>query len=391
MLRVTIVLVIILNGLMGCSSTEQVEHKHKAPLNVPASLLLEGVFEKTEVEKPTQIFALSPIQQKQFLDYYYASENQDELSHHRLYNYLELTVDGFHYRGETYNAQVAHARKEGNCLSLAILTTALARLVGLEVEYQLVSSAPVYRRYEKLMFLSSHVRTIVYANNYVAPPNTLVIRKPSIVIDYFPEDGDITGLSVNHQDFVSMYYQNLAANAVLMKRFEHAHSLLMAAMNVSPSNAETLNTLAILYKQTGYVEAARELLEFAYANTSASANLISNFAQLLEQQGDSKRAALLRDEIIHIDDHNPYRWLDLANEFYAKGNFKLANKYFLRAVDVAPYLHEGHFGLAITFAKLGRKTRAQTAFESARTLAKYTPKEGMYNAKWHLHQRFQNK
>ena len=48
-----------------------------------------------------------------------------------------------------------------------------------------------------------------------------------------------------------MYCHNLAAKALIEVNFEHAYSLLSAAMQLSSNNIKTFNTLSVLYKNSG--------------------------------------------------------------------------------------------------------------------------------------------
>lgn len=89
-------------------------------------------------------------------------------------------------------------------------------------------------------------------------------RKPTffystIIIDYFPFSKSRIWGVVEDVDFVaiykciylSMYCHNLAAKALIEVNFEHAYSLLSAAMQLSSNNIKTFNTLSVLYKNSG--------------------------------------------------------------------------------------------------------------------------------------------
>ncbi len=368
--------------LSGCAVYQQpVDSSKKAYGHTTQLVLPEGVFETVAVESEHDIFTLDDVQKQQFLAFFYAAERQHVPSHKRLYEYLEASIEGFHYRGETYNARHAYHSNEGNCLSLAILTTSLAKLAGLEVEYQKVNAPPVYQRHGDLLTISSHVRTFVYQSDFESPDGSVVLRKPRMVIDYFPQRGNISGGQVTYHDFVSMYYQNLAAEAMVENENHTAYSLLKRAHTISPRNPETLNSLAVLHRRAGYENAALQIYRYAQQHSAGSVNLISNFATLLEKQGDKDGAANLRESIQHIEDDNPYQWLDIGEAHLSKGELRLATKYFSRAVENAPYLHEGHFGLAKAYLSLGKTGHAHKALKKAYELAAFTPEQHLYQAK----------
>ena len=84
---------------------------------------------------------------------------------------------------------------------------------------------------------------------------------------------------------------------------------------------------------------------------------------------------------MEIEDDNPYRWFDIANDAYGQKKYSQALRYFQKTADMAPYLHESYFGLAKTYYRLGYAGKAKLAMRKAAELA-YTAKDEMlYNSK----------
>lgn len=365
----------------GCSNTPNtsetgaVEEVSTAPdWRIPSLTLID-------VANITDIFFLTAEQKKDFLQYYNDPLNAEEGGHRRLYNYLEHILSGFNYKGDTYTSSEALHNRAGNCLSLAILTTALAKLVDIDVRYQRVNAAPIYQRFHNVMTLSSHVRTHVYEPYFAVNENELVVIKAKLVIDYFPQNGNVGGDIISYDDFVSMYYQNLAGDALVKEDYDLAYSMLAAAMNINDKNSETINTLAVIHKALGNIDTAEALYRYVLMQDSASVNVLSNFIVLLEGQNRTKEIEHMQHQLDRIDDDNPYRWFDVANRQYAKQNYIIALKYFTRSVEVAPYLHEGYFGLAKTYYKVGMLNHAKQSMAKAAELA-FTPEdEYLYQAK----------
>lgn len=378
--KICLVLFVMLTLASGCSSTttqvDQALTQNSHTLDWQSNQ-----FNVVVVPSKADIFYLTEKQKQHFLDYFQAEVNQSTDAHVRLYQYLKSILDGFHFRGETYSAAVALERQSGNCLSLAIVTTALANVVGLEVRYQKVNSAPVYQRFHNVMTLSSHVRTHVFAPQKEKKENEIVLIRPKIVIDYFPQTGNVGGDRVDYNAFLSMYYQNLAGDALVQKDFNYAYSLLSAAMNISDDNPETLNTLAVLFNKTNQTEMAETLFQYTLEHTKGSVIALENYAMMLERQGRMKELEALEVKLASVEDDNPYRWHDIANRQFAKQHYNIALKYFKRAIEVAPYLHEGHFGLAKTYFKIGLEKQAKVSMARAAELA-FTPREEyLYQAK----------
>ena len=352
---------IVLLLLAGCSTSQK---PSSVPLQVQHLTLPAEPFPLLSVPSEEQIFQLNEQQKQEFLDYYHAPENQHILGHRRLHQYLESILGGFHFQGKTHNASQALIAQSGNCLSLAILTTALAKLVELEVSYQRVNSAPIYHRYHNVMTLSSHVRTIIYQPKSETADDMLLLRRGHLIIDYFPQSGDIKGDKVAYEDFVAMYFQNLAGDALVKEQFQLAYSLLKKAWQIAPDNPETVNSLAVLYGKIGLEKEAEALYVGAVDKGIASVNVMSNYHLLLTRQNREKEAKALEVKLADVKDDNPYRWFDVADRQFDKAKYSIALKYYKRALEQAPYLHEGYFGMAKVYFTLGSGKRSQRSTES---------------------------
>lgn len=336
-------------------------------------------FALQSVPSVVDIFTLDDAQQRAFLEYYYSPGNSDVKGHKRLSNYLEKYIASFDYRGNTYVAQASLHEQAGNCLSLAILTTALADLVAIDVDYQMVNTAPIYRRYQNVTTMSSHIRAVLYDPQNGVKDGFFSFGK--LYIDYFREQGDVLGKVISKADFTSMFYQNLAGEALVQQNYSLAYSLLTQALNLSQTNPATLNSLAVLFKQANNPAEAEHIYQFAMENALQSVNTIANYIVLLEEERRVEEAKLWRAKIELVDDNNPYRWIVLGDREYASANFDQANKYYRRAAKVAPYLHESYFGLAKSYYQLGEGERAQNAMAKALKLS-YVPEEkSLYQAK----------
>lgn len=202
-----------------------------------------------------------------------------------------------------------------------------------------------------------------------------------IIIDYFPSSRGIKGGKVSNEDFVSMYYQNLAAKALVDEDLNKAYSLLSAAMKISPDNIETLNTLAVLHKKSGKVDAAESIYKYALQHTKGSVSVLSNYVNLLNESDRNDEAALYEEKYLEIEDDNPFNWHDLANQAFEREKYWKALYLFKKSADMAPYLHENFFGQAKTYYQLGNSTEANKAMKRASELAYTKLDEKLYSAK----------
>jgi len=110
----------------------------------------------------TALFELSAEQRADFLRFMNDPRFSEQPKYKRLYDYLEQYTYNFNYRGQTYLAQQAMENLQGNCLSLAIMTTALAREVDVRVAYQLIDTTPVFEVGDNAVAKGVHVRSKLY-------------------------------------------------------------------------------------------------------------------------------------------------------------------------------------------------------------------------------------
>lgn len=380
-------LAIVLAFLIGaCSSTTKLVEPVSREVQIepeflPFSLIEMPLLESTRVPEIEDIFSLTSAQEQHFLDYYYSKESAHLNGHKRLEAYLVDALYDFTFLGQTYDASTALTKLSGNCLSLAILTTALADLVGIQVGYQKVNSAPVYLRQNGVLALSAHVRTHVYDPDYQASKDAIVIQKPKVIIDYFPAASNIPGEMISRQNFIAKFYQNLAGQALFGKDYELTYALLEKGIKVDPKNPETLNSIAVLFTKMERKTAAGAVYRYILSNTKGSVYAISNYAQLLQSEGDDKAASQLYEKLDGVFDSNPYRWLDEAEKRLENGQLNAAYKYYARAIEIAPYLHDGHFGMAKLHYIKGQTHKALKYLQTAKEYAFMPEQEKLYQSK----------
>lgn len=70
-----------------------------------------------------------------------------------------------------------------------------------------------------------------------------------------------------------------------------------------------------------------------------------------------------------------------GDEAYVRGDFRAATRFYEKALDIAPYMHEAQFRLGKAYFLRGRLEHAERAFKHARFLAKRSEARLRYDAK----------
>lgn len=364
---IQIICIIFTVALSGCSSQSLV-HKdqldHSDNLNIPINYNLFNI-EDVEVINEDEIFLLSNDQQNEFLDYFNQHTQQGFKSHRIIETFLEKRLANFTYYGETFIAEKAMRLNKGNCMSLAILTTALARLVELDYSYREVNTLPVFEKHNNLLLSSSHVQTVIYDPNFTPKKNTLYISKPSIVIDYFPNQSNRAGQKFKFKNFLSMYYRNIASDALLNDNLDLAFIYANKGFEVDSSSIPMVNFLAILHKRKGDLKTAESIYKIGLRSEKHNLALLSNYIVLLQNQERFEEADIVEQSLKELNDPNPYNWLEQAYIAQQDNDPRAAKIYYNKVLSIAPYVNEAYQGLYQIYLAEGKTRLAKTMLKKA--------------------------
>lgn len=380
-----LVFLLIIGLLAGCAGLERkpgetavVLTEEEPVLSFESELFGEP---PTDIIAVNEIYQLSDTQQNAFRNYLNHHSRQDTPAHKRVYEYLESITMNFGYQGNTYTAEEALRKTSGNCLSLAILTTALAQIAGVESGYQLIDSAPVFESQGNVVFRGQHVRTKLYAPLHNDITGLRPIRRGGLLVDYFAREGDRFVSNISEVEYQAMYYENLASEAISRKDYNTAFWLLSKVLELTPHSSSAINSMAVVHRRAGYVNKAEEIYKYGIDNLPNKVSLLRNYRVLLEEQGRHDEAGVISERLVELDEPNPFDWLHAGQEAYDNGDFRDAITFYKKAVEIAPYLHESYAGMAKAHYKLGERTRAKRELENAQKFSYEKSIQSLYQAK----------
>ena len=369
--QIIFIILMVLLGVSACATPVTPIEKAPDPLNWQQYYSTQGV-PVVPVLNEHNVYALSETQRKRFLTWFEAPAQQHLLPHKRLAAYLENTLHGFSFSGSTHTAQEAAREAEGNCLSLAILTAAYARLANLEIKFQAVNSPPLYKKYGDLMLISSHVRTKILkpaVKDDSTSENTLKISQGGIIIDYFPQFDNVTGGDVSGNGGTAMFYRNHVAQALIESRYAEAFWLADKALTLAPDDPENIAAMALTLRRLGRGEEADKLYQRSVEAGINNVTLLSNYGKHLQITGKYAQADEIDKLILDNEDDNPYAWVVLGHERLAAKQPRRAEALFKKALRLAPYLDDIYMGLASSYFLQGKRLLAEEALTRAYELA----------------------
>ena len=335
--------------LGGCAGTPQ-----SVP-RVPDGLFMDSAFAApAQPVDAAQVFALSPAM-KRYLEVEIAPLLRTSGRHRGLVEALHsrahLRLD---YDTEvTRTAAEAFDARSGNCLSLVVMTAALAKHLELVIQYQALLGQESWSRSGNLSFINGHV-------------NISVDRRLIDRVQGYDTDGALRltfgtidagrGAAlrvVSEAAILAMFMNNRAAESLVRGDLDQAYAYAKEAARQDPSYAGGFNTLGVIYRQRGLADAAERTYRHALMLEGDHRAALDNLATLLETQGRATEALPLRLALRRIETEPPFYQFDLGRAAMARDDPATARDHFQRALKRDPDYHEFHYWLALALAGLG--------------------------------------
>jgi Tfp pilus assembly protein PilF len=391
--RLPLVFALAASSLL-CSCASRVEQatspaeQPPAVLSQPAAFSFEtpGLFPQTgHIVTPAELHTLTPAQLADFRSWMEDPDAHRVSRHQRLFDYLQLITSDFTYYGETTSASEALLQRNGNCMSLAVLTTALAEAAGIEIGYQLMEDAPVFEYEGSLVVKGVHLRTILYDPSWTPPVfKSMFLVRPGLQVDYFPSQRERFVANATRERYLAMFYQNVAVEALEAGDLGKAYHNALAALEYDRDSAAAINTLAIAHRRAGALDRAEALYLYGIERADDKLSLLKNYQALLDFEGRQADARNIANRLENMDDPSPYNWLHLAQSAESEGDFESAARYYRRAIAKAPYLHKAHLGLALANYQQGKLDDAHLAMQDAVNRVMKPATSRLYETKLHL-------
>jgi Tfp pilus assembly protein PilF len=285
----------------------------------------------------------------------------------------------------TKNAADTFHTRSGNCLSLVIMTSAFAKNLDIEVTYQEVQSQTTWSRYGGLQFASGHVNIVLGKrhdsfNSWRSLQD--LARGETLIIDFQPSSDlqNQRAYPIDEKRVIAMYMNNRAAELMSQQQTDLAYWYIRKSLEHDPSFMSALNTLGVLYQNTGHLQEAEQ----AYRQLLASernTNTMHNLISVLQKQRRNDEAAVLSTELARFQPYPPFYFLDQGIKAMDQADYQAAKKLFMKELERDPYYHELHFWLAIAHLKLNELAQAKEQLERAKAESLTSQQAAIYGAK----------
>jgi tetratricopeptide (TPR) repeat protein len=290
----------------------------------------------------------------------------------------------------TRNAADAFDARAGNCLSLVIMTGALAKELGFPVRYQRVYVDDTWGRSGDVYFSIGHVNLSLGKRQLDGGFGRW--EADLMTIDFLPPR-DLRGVRtqvIEQSTIVAMFMNNRAAESLAAGRIDDAYWWARAAIEKDPGFVSSFNTLGIVYRHHGNLKEASEVLAYALEREPGNLHVMSNLATVLTHQGRVAESNELARKLEQLEPNPPYKLFNEGLAALRNGDFKTARDLFAKEADRAPYNHEFRFWLAIAYVGLGDPEQARKELNVAIETSSTRKDRAVYAAKLerimeHLH------
>ena len=367
--------ILLILALAGCATAEV------APPAEP--LLRDSLFAPpAQPIRAADVFAVSDEMKRYLADdiaQRFVEKGRPRGLYEALYsrNLLRIEYDA----AMTRNAAETFAARSGNCLSLAIMTAALAKHLGLRVGYQAVSAEELWSRASGIYFSSRHVNVTLGRRH--TDPRHRFDEERLLTIDFTPV-GQLQkqyAWTIPESTVVAMYMNNRAAEVLAEGGIDEAYWYAREATLQDPGFMTGFNTLGVVYRRHGHLREAEAVLRHVISREPKNTHALANLAVVYSDMGRQAQAEELARRLAAIQPEPPFESFERGIAAMKRADYAAARDFFTREADRDPHYHEFQFWLAAAYAGLGDYPRARQHLKAAIATSPAGDEKQLYAAK----------
>jgi tetratricopeptide (TPR) repeat protein len=368
--------------LVGCNTT----HWKASQSPVPENLFLDEQFNHSEhvIETEQEIFAVND-EMKRYVNQRLMPIDDPLIRAKQILRDLFSKSDLSLIYGSQANLTASETFDAGvaNCLSLTIMTYALATQARLSTQFQDVLIDEYWTQSNAGVFLNGHVNLKI--NGATSNTKIVYFSSRSLIVDFMPVYGAKSPPTepLDKQHVVALFYNNKGADALVSGEHDLAYKYFKEAIQLAPQDAAIFNNLALLYKRVGNIEKTEEVLVHALSLNPDNLNAKENLAYVYMNSQRHDQAQVLLTNIKKIRSSNPYYFLMLGGQDYYRGNYESSIQHLKKALKLSRDNHEIYFGLAKSYLGLGDLEAAEHYLKKARRFVKPDDIRERYQNKIH--------
>jgi tetratricopeptide (TPR) repeat protein len=362
---------------IGCQAVPKMSVSHKTLLYDQG---FEG-FESVIVESETDIFELDADAKAFAQSAIKGVVKPKEQIQALVQNVFSRSDLNLLYRAEANTvANQTFRNRAANCLSMSIMTYALATELGFTVRFQDIEIPEYWTIREGQSLLNGHI------NLQILPPSRrehIQFFTQGFEVDFdaqatrqhFPK----TLLKLNQ--VVAMFHNNNGADALLKKDYIKAYAYFRSAFLQSPDLSSVLANLGYLYRLTGHYELAERTYLRAIKKDKNNLTAWRNLSYLYRYMGHDEKAKDIVVRVTRKRADNPFFHINMGDKAFEKQQWQIALRHYQQALKLDKSTHEVFFGLGKTYFELGNIKRSYHYLQLAKKKSRTQQEQDAYQGK----------
>jgi len=232
-----------------------------------------------------------------------------------------------------------------NCLSLTIMSYAMAKFANLGVEFQQVDTPDIWTRKEKTTVLNRHVNLKLFQKKDI---DVRVFLRNSFQLDF---DTQVSSLhmpakKISKTKVLALFYNNKGAEALIDGHYNISYAYFRKALLTAPYLVEALGNLGVLYHRSGNIDYAENAYDMALLIKRNDTSTLENLAYIYSITDRKQQSDKILARVEKQRKNNPYYHFHKGEIESENKNWKEAKKYYKKAISLNKKQHHFYFALA---------------------------------------------
>jgi Flp pilus assembly protein TadD len=268
---------------------------------------------------------------------------------------------------------VTWKNKQGDCISLTLLSYAIGKELKLDINMQEVKVPIQIDRRGNVDYLSGHVNAIILDAPYVNNDSEMVQKYLTIDFSDLPTTSRL-GNRLKENQIAARFYNNMGVKNYLDKNPNLAYHYFKTAIELDADYQATYINLAQLYSSSNLYTAAELVLTTALKLNYDNFIALNSLKELYTSSGRIELSEQMKELIIKSNQKNPYYWVGLGLNEMKNKNYKLAISHLEKANQLTQGFIEIHQNLADAYFQLGDIANGKMQLKEIRALEPNHPK-----------------